>query len=68
MPQIHAILILLWLFQSAPGREAGRCNPNCITSPSVLRFQSAPGREAGRCLTDKTSGTIRFKVSIRARP
>ena len=37
------------LFQSAPGREAGRCLMYAMSSPDDMRFQSAPGREAGRC-------------------
>ena len=36
-------------FQSAPGREAGRCASHGKPPPTLSRFQSAPGREAGRC-------------------
>ncbi len=36
-------------FQSAPGREAGRCTRFTNTMMIRLAFQSAPGREAGRC-------------------
>ncbi len=36
-------------FQSAPGREAGRCSGRLILSLLSRKFQSAPGREAGRC-------------------
>ncbi|KAF0101825.1 MAG: hypothetical protein FD187_2759 [bacterium] len=37
------------VFQSAPGREAGRCTREARASSSMRLFQSAPGREAGRC-------------------
>ncbi len=37
-------------FQSAPGREAGRCLTTMTPDRSPIVFQSAPGREAGRCL------------------
>ena len=37
------------LFQSAPGREAGRCTMCLCQRLGLLLFQSAPGREAGRC-------------------
>jgi len=36
------------MFQSAPGREAGRSASFCRDIAGVLLFQSAPGREAGR--------------------
>ncbi len=36
-------------FQSAPGREAGRCPGAPVPSSTTTKFQSAPGREAGRC-------------------
>ncbi len=36
-------------FQSAPGREAGRCGIHAVKHGGVHVFQSAPGREAGRC-------------------
>ena len=36
-------------FQSAPGREAGRCLAASLTRNLNSLFQSAPGREAGRC-------------------
>ncbi len=36
-------------FQSAPGREAGRCKIGNTSSARFAAFQSAPGREAGRC-------------------
>ena len=36
-------------FQSAPGREAGRCISPWSFPVSRNLFQSAPGREAGRC-------------------
>ena len=38
------------LFQSAPGREAGRCPGEDGGTLLQVKFQSAPGREAGRCL------------------
>jgi len=37
-------------FQSAPGREAGRCTLAPARSSTRWLFQSAPGREAGRCI------------------
>jgi len=37
------------MFQSAPGREAGRCDHLHKQIRAALVFQSAPGREAGRC-------------------
>ena len=37
-------------FQSAPGREAGRCAYAPPKLPHPYQFQSAPGREAGRCV------------------
>ena len=36
-------------FQSAPGREAGRCHGCAWRRGWLPAFQSAPGREAGRC-------------------
>ncbi len=36
-------------FQSAPGREAGRCASTMSRLAISSMFQSAPGREAGRC-------------------
>ncbi len=44
-------------FQSAPGREAGRCNAPLGQTTIDGLFQSAPGREAGRC-TDSISGAV----------
>jgi len=38
-----------YAFQSAPGREAGRCRFCAAWSITDCAFQSAPGREAGRC-------------------
>ena len=38
-------------FQSAPGREAGRCPLVVVFAAFTPLFQSAPGREAGRCPT-----------------
>ncbi len=47
-------------FQSAPGREAGRCSAAPKRPSAPLRFQSAPGREAGRCSgMDKAASTVR---------
>ena len=40
---------IFWMFQSAPGREAGRCGGVTIIPTYDAKFQSAPGREAGRC-------------------
>ena len=37
-------------FQSAPGREAGRCSDKHGVNSRGNKFQSAPGREAGRCV------------------
>ena len=55
------------MFQSAPGREAGRCHHHLVWCCLGNVFQSAPGREAGRCQRQP----VNFKragVSIRARP
>ena len=41
-------------FQSAPGREAGRCSRAEEAALRRLAFQSAPGREAGRCTASLT--------------
>ena len=41
-------IAITW-FQSAPGREAGRCFFGQSILLELLSFQSAPGREAGRC-------------------
>ena len=43
------------LFQSAPGREAGRCPRATAPSNAAIKFQSAPGREAGRCVLCSSS-------------
>ena len=54
-------------FQSAPGREAGRCVASAVNIHVDYTFQSAPGREAGRCAAEVwIYGDI--GVSIRARP
>ncbi len=55
-------------FQSAPGREAGRCHHEWIASRMAEEFQSAPGREAGRCAQTDHLITKTRDVSIRARP
>ena len=55
-------------FQSAPGREAGRCSQAHLLQAIFVLFQSAPGREAGRCNVDTCSAVWVFVVSIRARP
>ena len=56
-------------FQSAPGREAGRCVIKRIHVEHATVFQSAPGREAGRCLLRVAYQESAFRpVSIRARP
>ena len=47
------------VFQSAPGREAGRCVATTVHWWSIGLFQSAPGREAGRCF-DSSYG---FKIT-----
>jgi len=39
----------IFMFQSAPGREAGRCDYQVVLKQDGIEFQSAPGREAGRC-------------------
>jgi len=54
-------------FQSAPGREAGRCLASLDDARYLARFQSAPGREAGRCARNGV-GFLHLLVSIRARP
>ncbi len=43
-------------FQSAPGREAGRCSVGNEYGRHAMKFQSAPGREAGRCSTARGGG------------
>ena len=55
-------------FQSAPGREAGRCIGRLSTHGMVAQFQSAPGREAGRCMFVVSFLNKTTEVSIRARP
>jgi len=55
-------------FQSAPGREAGRCTRQASPSGWCSAFQSAPGREAGRCAALGAEGDEVLGVSIRARP
>ena len=42
-----------YLFQSAPGREAGRCAVQTYAGTILSEFQSAPGREAGRCASSR---------------
>ncbi len=49
MPPGPVGCVLPCWFQSAPGREAGRCQYRGITANAAYLFQSAPGREAGRC-------------------
>ena len=56
-------------FQSAPGREAGRCALKAAIEAAKYAFQSAPGREAGRCGAGPTGEALHpDHVSIRARP
>jgi hypothetical protein len=60
-------------FQSAPGREAGRCARVPRTSRLLTgfsKFQSAPGREAGRCVapTAWTLPSGRFNPRPAGRP
>ena len=55
-------------FQSAPGREAGRCGEAIEIPAKVAVFQSAPGREAGRCARAVEIEQRVVVVSIRARP
>ena len=52
MPWVGLVLMVVSLFQSAPGREAGRCGAQWIVLVQQSPFQSAPGREAGRCLLE----------------
>ena len=49
MPIAISSKAMVTLFQSAPGREAGRCSCARYSSRAHYLFQSAPGREAGRC-------------------
>ena len=50
MPDEWCLMTSDELFQSAPGREVGRCaSPGEIVTYAAM-FQSAPGREVGRCL------------------
>ncbi len=54
-------------FQSAPGREAGRCINRGKRISTIGQFQSAPGREAGRCTTHPHNQIIR-QVCFNPRP
>ena len=49
MPDASNTWLRQKLFQSAPGREAGRCDSYLTSIVEDRWFQSAPGREAGRC-------------------
>ena len=49
MPVIPRRSQVWTMFQSAPGREAGRCTALHLAYFYTTVFQSAPGREAGRC-------------------
>ena len=49
MPVSGSLLVVTVVFQSAPGREAGRCVGVLVNTTFLFQFQSAPGREAGRC-------------------
>ena len=49
MPPATAPIAIGIQFQSAPGREAGRCVRLQPQKGNIILFQSAPGREAGRC-------------------
>ncbi len=49
MPPYITARELAGKFQSAPGREAGRCEKPQHRPSKAMKFQSAPGREAGRC-------------------
>ncbi len=51
-------------FQSAPGREAGRCESLRERKAYFLTFQSAPGREAGRCSSTATCCLHSEAVSV----
>jgi len=68
MPRIGASKVGFFEFQSAPGREAGRCISTTSVMVPMRWFQSAPGREAGRCLRPAFAIDQARKVSIRARP
>ena len=56
------------LFQSAPGRLAGRCAGMGRLAVADRTFQSAPGRLAGRCRGAQHGERLPRHVSIRARP
>ena len=56
------------LFQSAPGRQAGRCDLKVALESIGKKFQSAPGRQAGRCHPFGQQVGRHQLVSIRARP
>ena len=47
------------MFQSAPGREAGRCSISPASTAGNAPFQSAPGREAGRCPAQRCADRCR---------
>ena len=69
MPAVEPGAVTETWFQSAPGREAGRCHTGWAARRcSTKLFQSAPGREAGRCLCIAYSLNHLRNVSIRARP
>ena len=70
MPAIAAHLRTRVEFQSAPGREAGRCRIRLQAQGFIARFQSAPGREAGRCahVVDSLAIIGRFNPRPAVRP
>jgi len=57
MPAALLVKAFSLLFQSAPGREAGRCGVGVMAMDWKRLFQSAPGREAGRCALFRVCGT-----------
>jgi len=56
------------LFQSSPGREAGRYACLANSRYWLARFQSSPGREAGRYAIHQNGRAVERAVSILARP
>ncbi len=66
MQRSSKALHILSSFQSAPGREAGRCVRADRFRTGGRMFQSAPGREAGRCV--QFDGAGQRDVGFNPRP
>ena len=55
-------------FQSAPGREAGRCQKASRESPGLQCFNPRPAVRPGDAALTFAYSVADFQVSIRARP